>query len=125
MGGNRIACSQTHCYIDKSVLGARPCEGKMAADFDLERLYDAHAQPLFSYVLSLTRDEQDTREVLQEVFAKLARQPALLGSVRDERAFLVRLAHNIAIDLIRRRGTRSKYHAQFSVEQGSPFAATA
>ena len=97
----------------------------MAADFDLGQLYDTYAQPLFSYILNLTRDEQDTREVLQEVFAKLARQPALLGSVCDERAFLIRLAHNIAIDLIRRRGTRSKYHAQFSVERGSSFAATA
>ena len=77
---------------------------------DLERLYDDHAQALFAFLLSLTRDETDTRDVLQEIFVKLARQPDLLRSARDERAFLIRLAHNATIDLIRRRGTRSKHH---------------
>jgi RNA polymerase sigma-70 factor (ECF subfamily) len=94
----------------------------MPADFDLERLYDAHAQALFGYILNLTRDEEDTLEVLQEVFIKLARHPAAFLAARDERAFLISLAHNVAIDLIRKRGTRSKYHARFGVEQVSPFA---
>ena len=93
----------------------------MPADFELERLYDDHAQALFGYILNLTRDEQDTREVLQEVFIKLARHPAALEVARDERAFLIRLAHNVAIDLMRKRGARDKYHAQFGDEQVSPF----
>jgi RNA polymerase sigma-70 factor, ECF subfamily len=96
----------------------------MPADLDFERLYDNHAQALFAFLLNLTRDEHDTRDVLQEVFIKLARQPGLLGGVRDERAFLIRLAHNAAIDLIRRRGTREKHHEQFGAEAVSPFATT-
>ena len=94
----------------------------MPADRNLERLYDNHAQALFAFLLNLTRDEHDTRDVLQEVFVKLARQPGLLGDVRDERAFLVRLAHNAAIDLMRRRGTREKHHEQFGAEAVTPFA---
>src|ERR1041384_6702064 len=91
---------------------------------DLERLYDEHAQALFAFLLNFTRDEEDTRDVLQEIFVKLARQPDLLRGARDERAFLIRLAHNAAVDLMRRRGTRAKNHEQFGAEKISVFAAT-
>ena len=92
---------------------------------DLERLYDDHAQALFAFLLNFTRDEEDTRDVLQEIFVKLARQPDLLGVARDERAFLIRLAHNTAIDLMRRRGTREKHHEQFGAEMLAVFAPAA
>jgi RNA polymerase sigma-70 factor (ECF subfamily) len=91
---------------------------------NLERLYDDHAQALFAFLLNFTRDEADTRDVLQDVFAKLARRPELLSGARDERAFLLRLANNAAIDLMRRRGTRDRHHEQFGVEAISMFAAT-
>lgn len=91
---------------------------------DIERLYDEHAQALFGFLLNFTRDENDTRDVLQEVFVKLARQPELLGAARDERAFLIRLAHNAAIDLMRRRGTRARNQEQFGEEHNDSFAAT-
>lgn len=96
----------------------------MPAELDLERLYDDHAQALFAFLLNLTRDEDDTRDVLQEVFVKLARRADLLEGVRDKRAFLIRLAHNAAIDLMRRSGSREKHHEQFGAEAASPFAPT-
>jgi len=89
---------------------------------DLSRLYDEHAQPLYAFLLNLTRDEADTRDLLQDIFVKIARDPELLAGVRDERAFLIRLAHNAAIDLMRRRGTRDKTREQFAAESISPFA---
>ena len=92
---------------------------------DIERLYDEHAQALFAFLLNFTRDEDDTQDVLQEVFVKLARQPELLRAAREERAFLIRLAHNAAIDLMRRRSTRARHHERFGEEQVSSFAATA
>ncbi|MGD0206199.1 MAG: RNA polymerase sigma factor [Verrucomicrobiota bacterium] len=91
---------------------------------DLRRLYDEHAQALYAFLLNLTRDEADTRDLLQDVFVKLARNPELLAGVRDERAFLTRLVHNAVIDLIRRRGTRDKTREQFAAEIISPFAST-
>ena len=96
---------------------------KMPGGNDIERLYDEHAQPLFAFLLNFTRDEADTRDVLQEIFVKLAREPELLDGVREERAFLIRLAHNAAIDLIRRRGTRKRTKENFA-ETISPFAPT-
>lgn len=96
----------------------------MPTALSCERLYDEHAQALFAFLLNFTRDAEDTRDVLQEVFIKLTRQPELLHGVREERAFLIRLAHNAAIDLMRRRSTRSKHHEQLGVvmEAITPFA---
>jgi len=89
---------------------------------DLERLYDEHAGPIYAFLLNLARNEADARDVLQNIFVKLAANPDLLGGVREERAFLLRLAHNAAIDLMRRRGTRDKVRDQFAAEIISPFA---
>ena len=97
---------------------------KMPAGMDIARLYDEHAQPLYAFLLNFTRDEADTRDLLQELFVKLARTPNLLAGIREERAFLIRLAHNAAIDLLRRRGTRERTKENFATEFISPFAAT-
>jgi RNA polymerase sigma-70 factor (ECF subfamily) len=95
---------------------------KMPGGNEIERLYDEHAQPLYAFLLNFTRDEADTRDLLQEIFVKLAREPKLLDGVREERAFLIRLAHNAAIDLVRRRGTRNKTKENFAAEIILPFA---
>jgi RNA polymerase sigma-70 factor (ECF subfamily) len=95
------------------------------APLDFERLYDEHAQAVFAFLLNFTRHEADTRDLLQEVFVKLAKRPELLEGVRDERAFLLRLAHNLAIDLIRRRGTQDKHRVQLAAETLPVFAPAA
>ena len=92
---------------------------------DLERLYDEHASALFAFLLNLTGNEADTRDIMQELFVKLARQPASLHGVRDERAFLLRLCHNAAIDSMRRRGTRDKHHEQLAADVAGAFAPSA
>ena len=94
----------------------------MSAEHDFQRLYDEHAQALFAFLLNFTRDENDTRDLLQQIFVRLAREPDLLRGARQERAFLTRLAHNAAIDLLRRRGTRVKYHERFGAELIPTFA---
>jgi RNA polymerase sigma-70 factor (ECF subfamily) len=94
----------------------------MLASIDLERLYDDHAQALFAFLLNFTRNEADTRDLLQELFIKLAQRPDLLHGVREERPFLLRLVHNLAIDLMRRRGTREKNYDQFATETAAIFA---
>ena len=95
----------------------------MAPADNVARLYDAHASALFAFLLSLTRHEADCRDLLQEIFVKLARQPELLAAARDERAFLLRLAHNLAIDLMRRRQTRERNYQQLRLETDPLFRA--
>ena len=96
----------------------------MSSAVNLERLYDEHAQALFAFVLNLLRQEADTRDVLQELFVKVARNPPLLQGVKDERGFLLRLAHNLAIDLMRRRAARDRNYEQLAADNGALFAAT-
>lgn len=94
----------------------------MRREPELRRLYDEHALALYAFLINCTRDESDTRDLLQEIFVKLARDPELLNAIRNERSFLIRLAHNAVIDLIRRRGTRERTRENFAAEAISPFA---
>lgn len=89
---------------------------------ELERLYDTHADALFAFLLNLTRSEADTRDALQELFCRLAAKGELLRGVRDERGFLLRLAHNQAIDLMRRRDVRGRAHDALAAESLELFA---
>ena len=89
---------------------------------DLRRLYDEHAQPLYAFLLNLTRNESDTQDVLQQVFLKLAHDENVLHGVRDKRSFLIRLAHNAALDLMRRHDTRERARKSYAVEAASIFA---
>src|SRR5262249_44913321 len=109
----------------RQILPASASYSSEAMSADIERLYDQHAQALFAFLLNFTRDEHDTRDLLQEIFIKLARQPDLLKNARDERHFLIRLAHNAAIDLIRRRTTRNQATENLAAEPLPIFAPTA
>jgi RNA polymerase sigma-70 factor (ECF subfamily) len=75
---------------------------------DLEQLYDAHAAALFHYFLGFTKREMDARDLLQDLFVKLAREVRDHGEWRSERAFLYRSAHHLAVDWFRRRGARER-----------------
>jgi RNA polymerase sigma-70 factor, ECF subfamily len=75
---------------------------------ELEQLYDRHGHALFAFVLNLTRNEADTRDIVQELFRRSASCPKSLEGIRQERPFLLRLAHNLAIDFIRRRAARDR-----------------
>lgn len=91
---------------------------------ELAVLYDAHAPSLFSFLLNLTRSEADTRDVLQEIFLRLARQPGMLSEVTKPRHFLLRLAHNLAVDLVRRRTARERRDASLAGAAVELFART-
>jgi RNA polymerase sigma-70 factor (ECF subfamily) len=98
----------------------------MPAPIELERLYEDHAQALFSFLLNLTRNEADTRDLLQALFIKLAQRPGLLDGVREERPFLLRLAQNLAIDLFRRHGAAQRHSDQLARElEAAPLFAPA
>ena len=94
----------------------------MSSSPSLEDLYDDHAQALFAFLLNFLRHASDAKDVLQELFIKIARKPDLLGGVRDHRAFLLRLAHNLAIDLMRRRESRERVYDRLGAEPLELFA---
>ena len=82
---------------------------------ELEHLYDAHASGLFHYLATFTKNEADARDLLQDVFIRLAKLETA-GEMENEKAFVFRLAHNLAIDWLRRRKTRWDSEEQLLAE---------
>ena len=84
----------------------------------LEQLYDRHAAGLFQYARAILRNEEAAKDVLQDVFVKLARTG--LPELENEKAWLYRLAHNGAIDQTRRAATRRDHRDRVAAEGVSP-----
>ena len=89
--GRRLACAAAE--------GARDGDGDA-----LRLLYLRFADNVYSYVCSIVRDEHDAEDVTQAVFARL---PAALQHYEPRevpfQSWIVRVAHNAAIDHVRSR----------------------
>ncbi len=83
---------------------------------ELAQLYDEHARALFCFLLDFLGHEADARDVLQEVFVRVARGEQRRGALRSERGWLVAMARNLAIDLSRRRGSRERNYEVYRGE---------
>src|SRR5277367_706551 len=81
----------------------------MALQEWLEEVYRDHAPALFRFLIRLTGNEPDTRDVLQEIFIRLAKSPQLLDRVGAPRSYLFRMAHRLVIDRHRRENVRQHY----------------
>jgi RNA polymerase sigma-70 factor (ECF subfamily) len=68
----------------------------------LDLLVERHRRVLFGYALNMTRDPDESNDVFQEVWLRAIRK---LGSYRDRNfgGWLVRIAHNVIVDRVRRR----------------------
>jgi RNA polymerase sigma-70 factor (ECF subfamily) len=80
---------------------ARAKEGDREA---VRFLYLRYADNVYSYVRSIVRDDYEAEDVTQHVFAKLM---TVIGKYEQRAvpfsAWILRLAHNVAIDMIRAR----------------------
>ncbi|MEM1159219.1 MAG: sigma-70 family RNA polymerase sigma factor [Verrucomicrobiota bacterium] len=82
---------------------------------DLERIYDEHANHLFHFLLSLRCTESECRDLIQQLFLKLARRPHLIQRARNERPFLMKMIYRLHLDELRqkmRHSGPSKPHAE-------------
>ena len=68
---------------------------------ELKRIYDLYGAALYQFLLALTRNEGEARDLLQDVFVKLARGSNCLEKVTDEKSYLFRICRNVAIDRFR------------------------
>jgi RNA polymerase sigma factor (sigma-70 family) len=68
----------------------------------LEELYKEHSQNLKGYVYRFLRSENEAEELVQEAFLRFhnAKNP---GEIHSPKAFLYRIAHNLAMKTLRRR----------------------
>ena len=101
-------------------LVARITAGDQSA---LDEVYHRHSRPVYSLALHIIRDPAMAEDVTQEVFLKLWRQSE---SYRPERgalgSWLLSVAHNRAIDVMRRRRLREEYRLPDSQELGDVIA---
>lgn len=74
----------------------------------IARLFREHNRKLVGLLVTRLKNEQDARDVAQEAYVKLLQLDAEPGTVSYLRAYLYRIAENLAIDRIRQRQTRSQ-----------------
>jgi RNA polymerase sigma-70 factor (ECF subfamily) len=69
----------------------------------LEEIYEAAAGRIFGLALWRTGSKEDASDVVQEVFVRLVEQGTRLRKVKNPRAWLLTVAHRVAVDVTRRR----------------------
>lgn len=78
---------------------------------DLERIHDEHVTAMFRLGLALLRDETAVRDLLQDVFLKLAQGRVATVEITDERSYLLRMIRHGALDRLRREKVRRDHAA--------------
>lgn len=70
-------------------------------------LFERHQLSLYRYLRGLLASTEDAKEVLQETYLRLLRQPSFERLRANARAYLFQTATNLARDLFRRRSAKS------------------
>lgn len=88
---------------------------------EFEAIITAHETALLRYVTRLVNDADAAKDVVQETFLKLFRVWQNGARATDNlRLWLYRVAHNAAIDYIRREQRRRRLHEQEALERVAP-----
>ncbi|MEA2642883.1 MAG: hypothetical protein QOF51_4277 [Chloroflexota bacterium] len=88
----------------------RLIDGVLARDSQaLDDLYQRYGRPVYSLIYRILNDRGIAEDVTQEVFLKLWRQPESFNAARGSLgSWLLSVAHNRAIDQVRRRRVREE-----------------
>jgi RNA polymerase sigma-70 factor (ECF subfamily) len=99
---NRTSNSETEIGpVDESAMLTRIGQRDENA---MEEIFRRYSGPVYSVALRVLRDSSQAEDVLQEVFLQLWRKPAVFVQNRGSLgAWLVVIARNRAIDVLRRR----------------------
>ena len=69
---------------------------------DVPALVGAFSPLLYRVAFSILRSRADAEDVVQETFVRVIENPERFARVREPRAWLVRIAWNLALDRVRR-----------------------
>lgn len=72
-----------------------------------EELFRRYRQPLFRFVLKFLRDEDASRDTVQDVFVKVLRAPERFEARSRFSTWLHAIARNLCLDLLRKRKLRN------------------
>lgn len=84
-----------------------------------EALYHEMNVPVYTVFVRITRDRSLSEDLLQEFFLKLFRTPPL--DAKNPRAYLFQIAHNLALDALRREKSAEELPEVLSAT-GIPYA---
>lgn len=97
----RAAASTARPAVDDAATLAGVAAGDASA---LSDIYDRHSSAVFGLAIHMTRDRGLAEDIVQETFVGLWRHAAEFDPDRASlRAWIMSIAHNGAIDIIRRR----------------------
>ena len=75
-------------------------------------VYDATARAIWAYLYRTLGSAPDADDLAQEVFLRYVKAPLATRDLAENRAYLFRIASNLAIDHWRRRGTQPTRDAE-------------
>ncbi|WP_417563613.1 sigma-70 family RNA polymerase sigma factor [Microbacterium sp.] len=91
----------------------------VGVDARLEALYDAHARPVWRYVVSLTGDRSGADDVVQETLLRAWRTPHILAEdPSTTRAWMITVARHLVIDDARSARRRHEHPVGDLPERG-------
>ncbi len=96
-------------------------EGVTMTRKELGKLYDQYGDALYQFLLILTQDEGESKDLLQELLMRMAGLRKELRRLDDPRNYLFRMARNLTIDHHRKRRARESRDTKWHALQ-SPFA---
>lgn len=84
-------------------------------DSAIKRLFEEHNRSLVTFLTARLRSEQEARDVAQEAYVRML-QLDNHGAVSFLRAYLFKVAANLAVDRLRERAVREASEAPASLE---------
>ncbi|MBI1367352.1 MAG: sigma-70 family RNA polymerase sigma factor [Planctomycetes bacterium] len=106
-------------FSELAIEADQPARAEAAVAFDFATVVERYESPLLRYVVTvLGRAMHEAEDVVQDTFLRLHRQVQAQGpaSIGDMSVWLYRVAHNVAMDVGRKRRVR-KQGQQAVVEQ--------
>jgi len=75
-------------------------------DTDFDEIYKNYATKIYAYVYNMIRKREIAEDIVQDTFVKALKYG--MARIRNKKAFLFRVAHNLAIDYIRKNSHINK-----------------
>lgn len=91
-----------------------------AAESEFAReLFERHRLALYRYLSGLLHSREEAREILQETYSRLLRQPSFDHVRQNARAYLFQTATNLARDFFRQRALKGPHAELTALAAGS------
>jgi RNA polymerase sigma-70 factor, ECF subfamily len=100
--GERTASNRTAREADSEIDRALLSQAQAGDMQAFRKLVERHQRRAFGVALTLVRNEEDAREIVQEAFVRVHRGLASFHGGSSFFTWLYRIVHNLSIDVIRR-----------------------